>query len=105
MAVVVIAEVPGQTQKGFDHLIGTGLGDALRQAPGSILVTGFAVNGSWQTIEVWESTKEATQFFANVIQPNLPAGLKPKRTLHEVPTLVTKQGVMLASVVEKIKHT
>jgi hypothetical protein len=98
MAVIVIAEVPGQTQEGFDSLIGMGLGKALRQAPGFILVTGFPVNGSWQTIEVWETAKDAAQFFANIIQPNLPVGLKPKRTMHDLPTLVIERDMIVGGV-------
>jgi hypothetical protein len=97
MAVIVIADVPGQTQEGFDGLIQKGLGEALRQAPGFILVTGFATKGNWQTVEVWESAKDAAQFFAKAIKPNLPAGLEPKRTMHELSTLVTEHGVMLSS--------
>lgn len=104
MAVLVIAEVPGQTQEGFDGLIGEmGLGEALRQAPGFILTTGFSVNGTWQTLEVWESAKDAAQFFAKVIQPNLPPGLKPKRIMHELRTLVTERGVMLDGTLREAK--
>jgi hypothetical protein len=101
MAVIVIAEVPGQTQEGFDSLMNMGLGEALRQAPGFILVTGFPNNGTWQTIEIWETNKDAAQFFAKFVRPNLPAGLKPKRTMHELSTLVTERGVMLASVLQE----
>jgi hypothetical protein len=101
MAVIVIAEAPSQTQEGFDGLIQAGLGEALRQAPGFILVTGFLSNGTWQTIEVWESAKDAAQFFAKVIKPNLPAGLEPKRIIHDLQTLVTERGVMLAGVLQE----
>jgi hypothetical protein len=101
MAVIVIAEVPGQTQEGFDGLISMGLGEALKQAPGFILVTGFPSNGTWQTVEVWETAKDAAHFFAKFVQPNLPAGLKPKRTMHDLATLVTERGVMLAGVLQE----
>jgi hypothetical protein len=103
MAVIVIAEVPGQTQEGFDGLISMGLGEALRQAPGFVLVTGFPTNGTWQTIEVWETTKDAAQFFAKFVKPNLPAGLEPKRTMHELSTLVTEHGVMLGGTLQETK--
>lgn len=97
MAVMVIAEVPGQTREGFAHIM-KALESELRQAPGFILVTGFPVDGSWQTVEVWETAKDATQFFATFVHPNLPAGLKPKRKIHELQTLVTKETHVLEPV-------
>lgn len=87
MPVIVIAEVPGQTQEGFASIL-KALTPALKQAPGFILVTGFPGKEGWQTIEVWESAKEATQFFEKVIYPNLSPHLKPKRTLHELHSMV-----------------
>jgi hypothetical protein len=103
MAVIVIAEVPGQTQEGFDDLINMGLGEALRQAPGFILVTGFLNNGTWQTVEVWETSKDAAQFFAKFVRPNLPAGLEPKRTMHELATLVTERDLVLGGTLQETK--
>jgi hypothetical protein len=91
MAVLVIAEVPGQTREGFAG-IAESLDSALKQAPGFIMVTGFPTNGSWQTLEVWESAKDATQFYAKFVRPNLPQGLKPKRTVYELHTLITKEA-------------
>jgi hypothetical protein len=87
MAVLVIADVPGQTTEGFASIMER-LEAALKQAPGFILVTGFPTNDSWQTIEVWETAREATHFYANFVHPNLPAGLQPKRSLHELQTFV-----------------
>ena len=88
MAVIVIAEVPGQTQEGFANILGA-LTPALKQAPGFILVTGFPTKESWQTIEIWESAAQATQFFEKFIHTNLPPHLKPKRTLYELKSMVT----------------
>jgi hypothetical protein len=97
MAVLVMAEVPGQTREGFAQIMNV-LERELRQAPGFILVTGFPVDGSWQTVEVWETAKDATQFFATFVHPNLPAGLKPKRKIHELHTLVTRETPALEPV-------
>lgn len=85
---MVVADVPGQTQEGFSDIL-RNLEPALKQAPGFILVTGYPKDGSWQTLEVWESAEDATRFFAEVIRPNLPPGLKPKRTLHPLQSLIT----------------
>ena len=89
MAVLVIADVPGQTTEGFAKIM-AGIQGALKQAPGFILVTGFPTKDSWQTIEVWETAREATHFYANFVHPNLPAGLQPKRTLHELQNFVMR---------------
>jgi hypothetical protein len=91
MAVLVIADVPGQTREGFAG-IAESLDSALKQAPGFIMVTGFPVDGSWQTLEVWETAKDAAQFYAKFVRPNLPPNLKPKRTVYELHTLITKEA-------------
>lgn len=91
MAVLVFAEVPGQTQEGFDGILAA-LGDMLKQAPGFVLVTGFPVEESWRTLEVWESAQDATEFYAKYVHPNLPPGLKPKRTFQNLHTLVSVAG-------------
>ena len=55
----------------------------LRQAKGFIAHgAGPGANG-WRVFEIWETPHDATQFFATYIQPNLPAGVKPQRTLLE----------------------
>lgn len=88
MPVLVTADVQGQTQAGFDAILGA-LQDAFKTAPGFILVTGYPAGGSWRTLEVWESAEEAAAFYARFIHPNLPPGLKPKRTFQPLQTLVS----------------
>ncbi len=95
MAVLVTAEVKGQTQEGFDGILGA-LENALKEAQGFLLVTGFPVEGSWRTLEVWETAEDATRFYATFVHPNLPPGLKPKRTFQELRSLVTERGLRLA---------
>ena len=43
---------------------------------------------SWQVFEIWDTQDDATQFFAKYIHPNLPDGVKPKRTLVELHSLI-----------------
>lgn len=50
MAVLVTAEVPGQTQQGYDGMMGV-LADALKQAKGFILHTAHPIEGGWRVIE------------------------------------------------------
>jgi len=91
MAVLVMAEVPGQTTAGYDHILAA-LGDALTSAPGFLMNAGHEMNGSWRTIEVWESKQAADAFFAKHVRPNLPPGLHPKRVYQELHVLVTADG-------------
>jgi quinol monooxygenase YgiN len=83
MAVLVTADVPGQTPEGFDTMLAA-LTPALRQAKGFIALGAGPDGDSWRVFEIWESQADATQFFAKYIQPNLPAGVKPKRTFREL---------------------
>lgn len=87
MAVLVTADVPGQTREGYEETIRL-LGPALRQAPGFILHSGYPVEGGWRVVEIWESSKDAAEWFARHVRPNLPAGLQPQRRVQELHTLI-----------------
>lgn len=88
MAVLVIADVEGQTREAYDGML-AGLERALRQAKGFIAHgAGPEGNGKWRSFEVWESREDATLFFAEHVHPNLPQGVKPKRTLVDLHALV-----------------
>jgi hypothetical protein len=87
MAVLVTADVPGQTEQGYDGMLGV-LASALKQAPAFILHSAHPIEGGWRIVEVWESQSDASQFFAKYVHPNLPLGVKPKRTLQALHSLV-----------------
>jgi len=87
MAVLVTADVPGQTQEKYDRMLAV-LGPALRQAKGFIAHGAGPSADGWRSFEIWESQEDATQFFATYILPNLPEGIKPKRTLLTLHSLV-----------------
>jgi hypothetical protein len=87
MAVLVIADVQGQTEEKYDSMLAV-LGPVLRQAKGFIAHGAGPAGNGWRTFEVWESQADATQFFATYVHPNLPEGVKPKRTLVELHSLV-----------------
>ena len=87
MAVLITAEVPGQTAEGYDHMLRS-LRPALDQANGFI-AHGAGLDGDvWRVFEIWESAEAATAFFAKYIHPNLPEGVKPKRHLLDLHQLV-----------------
>lgn len=87
MAVPVTAEVKGQTQQGYDGMLGM-LAGSIKQAPGFILHTAHPIEGGWRVIEVWESQNDANQFFAQHVHPNLPPGIKPKRSFQALHSLL-----------------
>ncbi|MEO5821947.1 MAG: hypothetical protein ABIT71_15705 [Vicinamibacteraceae bacterium] len=87
MAVLVIADVVGQTPEGYDGMLAALEAD-LKEAPGFIAHgAGPSVDG-WKTFEVWATLGEATRFFAGFVHPLLPEGVKPKRTIVELDALV-----------------
>lgn len=88
MAVLLTAEVPGQTQQGYDGMMGV-LADAIKQAKGFVLHSAHPIEGGWRVIEVWETLNDANQFFAQHVHPHLPPGVKPKRSFQELHSLVT----------------
>jgi hypothetical protein len=45
-------------------------------------------NGEWRSFEIWETQEQATEFFAKYIHPNIPPGVKPRRTFLELHSLI-----------------
>ncbi len=87
MAVIVMAEVAGQTQEKYDGMMAV-LGEAIKKAPGFILHSARPSEEGWRVIELWESKDDANRFFAEHVAPNLPPGIRPKRKVEEVHSLV-----------------
>lgn len=87
MAVLVIAEVDGQTEEEYRGLLVV-LEPLLRQSKGFIAQGGGPCRDSWRTFEIWESQEDATRFFAAHIHPHLPPGVRPRRTLVELRNLI-----------------
>lgn len=80
MPVLIIAVVEGQTRERYDQMFAI-LAPALRSAKGFIAQGAGPSRDGWRTFEVWESEADATRFFAAHIHPNLPAGVRPQRTV------------------------
>lgn len=87
MPVLITADVPGQTQERYDQMLTT-LSPLLRQAKGFIAHGAGPDDGGWRVFEIWDSQEDATQFFAKYIHPNLPPGIKPKRSILRLHSLV-----------------
>lgn len=90
MAVLVTAETQGVTDEMHDRMLAT-LGEQLRGATGFIAHIAGPHEGGWRVMEVWESKEAATEWFARFVHPNLPQGVKPRRTFHEVHAVVVRK--------------
>lgn len=87
MAVLVTAEVQGQTQEGYDGMLSM-LAGGLKMAPGFILHSAHPIEGGWRVIEIWETQDDANQFFAKQVHPHLPPGIKPRRSFQVLHSMV-----------------
>jgi hypothetical protein len=94
MAVLMTAEVPGQTKEGYDRMLDA-VGPVMLNAKGFIAHGSAETRDGFRCFEVWESQADATSFFANHVHPNLPPGITPKRTYLELHSLVTAEKVTM----------
>jgi hypothetical protein len=89
MPVLMIAEVPGMTEEIYGGMVGQ-LKPVLQAADGFISHAGGPnPGGGWRVVEVWESEAEAQKWFEVNVEPNLPPGIKPNRSYHELHTAFT----------------
>jgi quinol monooxygenase YgiN len=87
MAILMIAEVPGQTEAGYRPMLDA-LAETLRNAPGFVMHAAHAVDDGWRVIEVWQTKADSDRFYAQHVAPNLPPGIRPKRHTQELASLV-----------------
>ncbi len=87
MAVLISVKVKKQTQEGYDSVL-TAVRELIKQAPGFIMHCAHPVEDGWQVTEVWTSKKESDEWFAKYVVPNLPQGIHPKRSYHELHSMV-----------------
>lgn len=87
MSVLIIAENRGQTAQGYDSMLAV-LAPHLKQAPGLVLHSSHATEDGWRVIEVWESKAQADHFFATFVAPQLPPGIRPKRSVQSLHSVV-----------------
>jgi len=87
MAVIISSIVKGQTQEGYDSVL-IAVRDLVKVAPGFILHCAHPVEDGWLVTEIWESKKEADEWFGKYVVPNLPPGIHPKRSYREIHSLI-----------------
>jgi hypothetical protein len=88
MAILMSAEVPGQTQEGY-QATEDALREGITKAPGFIMHMTAPSEGGWAVFEVWDSKKEANDWFAHNVAPVLPEGVTPRRTFRELYNVIT----------------
>ncbi len=93
MPVLVTAQVENQTEALYDGMLSL-LAAQLKQAEGFVMHSAHraADSGQWRVLEVWETKAQADKFFAWFVAPNLPPGVRPKRSVVELHSLVTPGG-------------
>ena len=87
MAVMTIAEVAGQSAQGYDAMLSL-LEARIRPAEGFIAHARHAVDGGWRVVELWRSKEDSDRFYAQQVAPNLPPGIRPKRSTQELHSLL-----------------
>ena len=94
MAVIVIAEVHGQTEAGYDGMLSV-LADLVRRADGFVLHSAYRTeDDSWRVVEVWESEEAARAFDEETLLPLLQSvGVdRPEGETWPVHNLVMRGG-------------
>jgi hypothetical protein len=100
MAVLVTADIPGQTAAGYDGLLAA-LNEAMRQSKGFIAHFAMPASNGWTCMELWDTQQDANEFFARHVHPMLPPGIKPKRSFVPLHALVQPPAEVAAGVAPK----
>lgn len=86
MPVLVTAESK-LTREMYEGML-SALGDLLRSSPGFIAHMAGPTADGWCVNEIWQSQREADEFYAKKVFPHLPEGIRPKRSVRELHTLL-----------------
>lgn len=90
MAVLVIAHVEGVNEEMHRGML-SALEEPCRNAPGFLGHLAGPNEGAFRVLEVWETKEGAVRFFAEFVHPNLPPGVRPQRSYHELSAVLLKQ--------------
>jgi hypothetical protein len=92
VSVLISVDVKNQTPEGYDSMLPI-LVDLARKAPGFIVHCAYETeDGAWRVIEIWETKSDANRFFADHVAPNLPPGVRPKRQVHELHSVIRRRA-------------
>jgi len=88
VSVLITVDVKNQTAQGYDSMLPV-VADLARKAPGFIVHCAYeTADGAWRVMELWETKDAANRFFAEHVAPNLPPGVRPKRQLQELHSVI-----------------
>ena len=88
MAVLVTAPVENQTEALYDGMLAL-LEARIRQEPGFVMHSAHrSETGAWRVLEIWQTKAQADQFFAKHVAAHLPPGVRPKRSVTPLHSLV-----------------
>jgi heme-degrading monooxygenase HmoA len=88
MAVLISSKVAGQTKEGYDGVL-MAVRESIKKAPGFIMQCAHPAEDGWNVTEVWASKKDADQWFAKYVVPNIPPGVHPKRSYQDLYNVIT----------------
>jgi hypothetical protein len=88
MAVLISSKVAGQTHEGYDSVL-VAVRESIKKAPGFIMQCAYPGDDGWDVTEVWNSKREADNWFAKTVVPHLPPGIHPKRSYKELYNVIT----------------
>jgi hypothetical protein len=83
MAVLVSSKVAGQTKEGYDGVL-MAVRNTIKKAPGFIMQCAYPDDEGWNVREVWQTKKDADEWFAKYVVPNVPPGVHPKRSYQDL---------------------
>ncbi len=77
MAILMIAEVAGQTLEGHEATLAV-VADKLRQAPGFMMHTAHPTATGWRVIEMWQSREDSGRFLPPISRPTCLRASTPR---------------------------
>lgn len=88
MAVLISSKVAGQTKEGYDGVL-MAVRETIKKAPGFIMQCAYPDADGWAVREIWQTKKDADEWFAKFVVPNIPPGVHPKRSYQDLYNVIT----------------
>lgn len=96
MAILMKAEVTGQTREGYQQVFDT-LAPVYASAPGFIGHFTHSTPDGWCVMDVWESRDHFQRFFGQHVIQRLPSTVRPKISFQELHDALTTRAALSAA--------
>lgn len=93
MAILMMAEVTGQTREGYQQVFDA-LAPLYALSPGFIGHSSHPTPDGWCVMDVWESREDFQRFFSQHVMQRLPSTVRPKITFQLLHDALTAQAVL-----------